>query len=110
MKLETQTIDDIVILRPVGRLDSTSSPELEHALTESLAAGTKRLIFDFANMDYISSAGLRVVLMAAKQLRPVQGKLALVGMSEVVKEVFEISGFLKLFAVGESIEDGIGKV
>lgn len=110
MKLETQTIDDVVILRPVGRLDSTSSPELEKVLTDSLAAGTKRLVFDFSDLDYISSAGLRVVLLAGKRLRPPHGKMVLVGMREIVKEVFAMSGFLTLFAVADTVEAGIGKV
>ncbi len=110
MKLETQTIDDVVILRPVGHLDSTSSPELEKVLTESLAAGTRRLVFDFSDLDYISSAGLRVVLLAGKRLRPQQGKMVLVGMREIVKEVFAMSGFLTLFAVADTVEAGIGKV
>jgi anti-anti-sigma factor len=110
MKLEIQTIDDVVIMRPVGRLDSTSSPELEKVLTDSLAAGTKRLVFDFSDLDYISSAGLRVVLLAGKRLRPPQGKMVLVGMREVVQEVFSMSGFLTLFAVADTVEAGIGKV
>ena len=110
MKLESQTIEGVLVFRPVGRLDSTSSPELEQALVESLAAGTTRLIFDFSDLDYISSAGLRVVLLAGKRLRPLQGKMALVGMRDVVREVFEMSGFLTLFAVGETVADGIAKV
>ena len=48
MKLESQTIEGVLVFRPVGRLDSTSSPELEQALVESLGAGTTRLIFDFS--------------------------------------------------------------
>ena len=110
MRLETQTIDGVLVLHPVGRLDSTSSPELERVLTENLEAGTKRLLFDFGDLDYISSAGLRVVLLAGKRLRAVQGKMALVGMRDVVREVFEMSGFLSLFAVAETVEAGIGKV
>ena len=110
MRLETQTIDGVLVLHPVGRLDSTSSPELERVLTENLEAGTKRLLFDFGDLDYISSAGLRVVLLAGKRLRAVQGKMALVGMRDVVREVFEMSGCLSLFAVAETVEAGIGKV
>lgn len=110
MKLEQHSIDDVQILHPIGHLDSTSSPELERVLTECLAAGTRRLLFDFSDLDYISSAGLRVVLLAGKRLRPVQGKMALIGMRNVVREVFEMSGFLTLFAVADTIEEGIGKV
>lgn len=110
MRLEKRSIDDILVVQPVGRLDSTSSPELERVLVENLDAGTKRLLFDFSSLDYISSAGLRVVLLAGKRLRPVQGKMALVGMRDVVREVFEMSGFLSLFAVADTVEEGVTKV
>ncbi|WP_263768604.1 STAS domain-containing protein [Propionivibrio soli] len=110
MRLEKRSIDDILVVQPIGRLDSTSSPELERVLVENLDAGTKRLLFDFSSLDYISSAGLRVVLLAGKRLRPVQGKMALVGMRDVVREVFEMSGFLSLFAVADTVEDGVTKV
>ncbi len=110
MKLEVHTLDGVLVLHPFGRLDSTSSPELERVLTEQLEAGVSRLLFDFADLDYISSAGLRVVLLAGKRLRAAKGKMALVGMRDVVQEVFEMSGFLALFAVADSIEAGLEKV
>lgn len=104
MKIEAQTLDRVLVLHVTGRLDSNSSPELERSLTESLDSGVKDLIFDFGSLDYISSAGLRVVLVAAKRLRTVQGTMVLVGMRDVVQEVFEMSGFLALFAVAETVE------
>jgi anti-anti-sigma factor len=109
MKVEQQTNDGVLILRPVGRLDSVTSNELERVLTENLDAGATRLVFDFVDLDYISSAGLRVVLLAGKKLRATQGKMALIRMSDVVKEVFEMSGFLNLFAVGNTVEEGVAK-
>lgn len=110
MNLQQETRDDVLILRPMGRLDSSSSPELERTLSEHLDAGVKRLVFDLGDLDYISSAGLRVVLLAGKKLRASQGKLVLVGMRATVKEVFEMSGFLTLFAVAASVDEGVGKV
>ena len=110
MKLEGQNLDGVLVLHPVGRLDSSTSPELEHVLTEQLAAGANRLLFDFSDLDYISSAGLRVILLAGKRLRGIDGKMVLVGMREVVREVFEMSGFLALFAVAETRDAGIEKL
>ena len=110
MNLEQEHRDDILILRPVGRLDSSSSPELERVLSEQLAAGTQRLVFDFSALDYISSAGLRVVLLAGKKLRVSRGKLALVGLQDMVREVFDMSGFLALFTVTTTLDEGIGQV
>jgi anti-anti-sigma factor len=110
MMLEQQTRDGVLILRPVGRLDSASSPELERVVTEQIEAGTRRLVFDLADMDYVSSAGLRVILLAGKKLRAAQGKLALAGMRDMVKDVFEMSGFLTLFAVTPTVDEAIAKV
>lgn len=104
MKIQAQTFDRVLVLHVSGRLDSTSSPDLERSLTDSLDSGAINLIFDLSDLDYISSAGLRVVLLAAKRLRTVQGRMVLVGMRDVVQEVFEMSGFLALFAVAETVE------
>jgi anti-sigma B factor antagonist/stage II sporulation protein AA (anti-sigma F factor antagonist) len=109
MTLEQQARGDITILRPVGRLDSASSPELELAILERLDGGCRRLVFDLADMDYVSSAGLRVILLAGKKLRASQGKLVIAGMRDMVREVFEMSGFLTLFAVAPSVDDAIAK-
>lgn len=97
MNLEHELRGGALILKPVGRLDSANSPELERILTEHLEQGTARVVFDFSELAYTSSAGLRVVLVAGKKLRPIKGRLILAGMREAVREIFEISGFLALF-------------
>ncbi|HZY20497.1 MAG TPA: STAS domain-containing protein [Ramlibacter sp.] len=110
MTLDQETRGDVTILRPVGRLDSASSPELERAVLERLEQGCKRMVFDLADMDYVSSAGLRVILLAGKKLRAGQGRLAISGMREMVREVFEMSGFLTLFAVTPTLDEALSKV
>ncbi|KQM78947.1 STAS domain-containing protein [Xylophilus sp. Leaf220] len=110
MNLELETRNDVLILRLTGRLDSSSSPELERMVNEQLGAGTQRLVFDFSALDYISSAGLRVILLAGKKLRASKGKLVLVGLRDMVREVFEMSGFLTLFAVADTVDEGLAKV
>jgi len=110
MNLEQERRDDILILRPSGRLDSNSSPELERVVAEQREAGTQRVVFDLSALDYISSAGLRVVLLAGKKLRASKGKLVLVGLSDMVREVFDMSGFLTLFAVTNTLDEGLAKV
>ncbi|MDK2123479.1 STAS domain-containing protein [Parachitinimonas caeni] len=110
MTIHLEHRDSVAIFRPTGRLDSASSPELERMLTAELDAGTSRLVFDFADLDYISSAGLRVVLLAGKKLRTCQGKLALAGLRENVREVFSMSGFLALFAVAPNLEEALKSV
>lgn len=106
MTVERETISDIVVLRPIGALDSGSSPELERLLTDALKDGTTRLIFDFSRLDYISSAGLRVVLLAGKRLRG-SGKVALAGMNDMVRDVFSMSGFLTLFPAADTLADAV---
>ncbi|MBU0747484.1 MAG: STAS domain-containing protein [Gammaproteobacteria bacterium] len=110
MNLEQEQRSDILILRPCGRLDSSSSPELERVVTEQLEAGVQRLVFDLSSLDYISSAGLRVILLAGKKLRASKGKLVLVGLQTMVREVFDMSGFLSLFAITATLDEGVAKV
>ena len=76
---------------PVGRLDTTTAPELEKELEASLS-GVKELILDFKDLSYISSAGLRVILKAQKQMNS-QGRMKVTGANEVILDVFEITGF-----------------
>lgn len=110
MTIEQERREDLLIVRPRGRLDSSSAPEMERLVTEQLDAGVQRLVLDFTSLDYISSAGLRVVLLAGKRLRASKGKLVLTGLQDMVREVFEMSGFLALFAVAPTLEEGIAKV
>lgn len=110
MSIEQERREDLLIVRPRGRLDSSSAPEMERLVTESLDAGVQRLVLDFTSLDYISSAGLRVVLVAGKKLRASKGKMVLVGLQDMVREVFEMSGFLALFAVAPTLEEGIAQV
>ncbi|MCR4818800.1 MAG: STAS domain-containing protein [Fretibacterium sp.] len=74
-----------------GQLDTTTAPELESAL-EGLG-GVTSLVIDITKLDYISSAGLRVLLVAQKNLEKNGGSLTVVGVNEDVKEIFEVTGF-----------------
>jgi anti-anti-sigma factor len=107
MVLNQEMRDGCLILRPVGRLDNSSSPAVERVVSEQIGAGVTRILFDFSDMDYISSAGLRVVLIAGKRLRPSRGAVALAGMRELVREVFEISGFIGLFPSAPTAEEAL---
>ncbi len=96
--------NNVTVLSAAGRLDAVSSPGFEKELTALISAGETLLIVDFGRLDYISSAGLRTILAAAKKLREKQGKLFLAGLRSVVKEVFEISGFTSIIPIFESVE------
>ncbi len=80
-----------------GRLDTNSSPKLEAELRQSVD-GVTELIFDFSEVEYISSAGLRVLLAAQKVMNR-QGSMKLIGVSDEVMEVFEITGFADMLTI-----------
>ena len=80
-----------------GRLDTMTAPELEKALTESLS-GVSELTLDFENLDYVSSAGLRV-LLSAQKLMSKQGGMKLVHVNETIMEIFEVTGFSDILTI-----------
>ena len=80
-----------------GRLDTMTAPELEKALTESLS-GIRELTLDFENLDYISSAGLRV-LLSAQKLMSKQGGMKLAHVNETIMEIFEVTGFSDILTI-----------
>ena len=86
-----------LILTLSGRLDTNSSPALEAELKQSVG-GVKELIFDFSGVEYISSAGLRVLLAAQKVMNR-QGSMKLIGVNDDVMEVFEITGFSDILTI-----------
>ena len=90
-----------------GHLDSNTSLGFENKLIQAIDDGSKSMIIDFKNLDYISSAGLRVILKATKALKREDGKIMLCDMQDYVKEVFEISGFDSLLPIVGSMGDAL---
>ena len=80
-----------------GRLDTSTAPELEAELKQSLE-GAEVLIFDFSALEYISSAGLRILLNAQKQMNR-QGKMIIRNVNDVISEIFEITGFADILTI-----------
>ena len=107
MFVHHETHDAMQVFRPVGRLDSATSGELEALLVEQLDAGCNGIVLDLADLDYISSAGLRVILMTGKRLRAAGGRLVLARMRDSVRDLFEMSGFLGLFPLADSVEQAL---
>jgi anti-anti-sigma factor len=107
MEISTRTSNDIHIVAIVGSLDSTTSPAAQKAL-HAVLAGARKVVLDFSELDYISSAGLRVLLGAAKQLRASEGTLRMFGLNQSVREVFEISGFSTILSVYPSEAEALG--
>lgn len=80
-----------------GRLDTITAPELETSLRESYA-GVTNLVLDFAALDYVSSAGLRVILQAQKTMNK-QGEMVIRNVNESINEVFEVTGFIDILTI-----------
>jgi anti-anti-sigma factor len=95
---ETQ-LEGTTVLALAGRLDGLASPGLEQKVATVLAAGQRRLLFDCSRLTYVSSAGLRVFLLAAKKLKAAGGKAAFAALTPGVQEVFELAGFLAVLEV-----------
>lgn len=93
-----------------GRIDSASAQAFEQALQPLFTAPGGRVAMDFAQLDYISSAGLRVVLMAAKRARQGAGQLLLCALPAHVHEVFEISGFMRIIDTLPSRDEALQRL
>ena len=94
----TKTVENgKAVLKPEGRLDTVTSPEMEKTLKEVLP-GITELVLDFGKLEYISSAGLRVLLSAQKTMNA-QGKMKLINVNETVSEIFEVTGFSDILTI-----------
>jgi len=99
MAVEVETEGTVQVIHFVDRIDSGNAEEAEAAVRAALGAGKDVVLFDMQRLAYISSAGLRVVLIAAKQLRAMNRKMVVCNMAGNIRQVFEISGFLSLLSV-----------
>ncbi len=97
----------VLIAIPIDRLDANNSPEAEALITENIDKGETRIIIDFSKTNYISSAGLRVILKAAKMVKQRGGRLVFYNANELVREVLEISGFADLFNSHDNLDEAI---
>lgn len=98
---------NVLILRPAKRIDSSTAKSFEEQANALVDAGPKNVVIDFSAVDYISSAGLRVVLTTAKRAKSAGGALTLSGVSSNVKEVFDVSGFATIFGMHDTDEQAI---
>ena len=107
MAVVIDKVDGAVVISVEGQINSANAPALETDLLSRIDQGEHRVVLDLGLLGYISSAGLRVVLMMAKRLKQAGGKLVLCGLQSRVREVFDISGFLAILTVVETREDAL---
>jgi stage II sporulation protein AA (anti-sigma F factor antagonist) len=107
MGLSIERSDGILIAMADGRVDGANAQEFQGDLTDAIDPTDRGVVLDLGEITYISSAGLRVILLMARALKRQDAELAVCSLSAPIREVFEISGFDKIIPVCESRPDAI---
>jgi len=110
MEFAQEQSGDVVIVRLAGRLDSGTAQPAEESFAGVLSGGMPRLAIDMSKLEYISSAGLRVLLVVARKAQRAQGKVVLFGLVPNVREVFSISGFDRIFAIQSDMATAVAAI
>jgi anti-anti-sigma factor len=105
MEITSRQDGAVTIIEVKGRMDAVTAPDFDQFFREAASSDTKDFLILLNGLDYISSAGLRSILMAAKQITVKNGRLVIAGIKDAVKEVFNISGFQAILRICESEED-----
>lgn len=103
MRMSEEINEDVVVLSVAGRLDSNTSGEFEDLLLERIRSGKRKLVLDFQALEYISSAGLRVLLKATREVKAQGGKMVICQARDYIQEVFDLSGFTAVFSLSSDI-------
>ena len=107
MNISTTNIESVAVVRLQGNLDTSTSSHAEESLNQLIEGGAAKILVNFADVDFVSSAGLRILLATAKKLSGVGGSLRISNLNESVSEVFDISGFSTILHVFGSEEDAL---
>ena len=105
MEISERKVGSVCIVGLNGRLDSGTSDTLAQRLHHLIDGGERRLVIDLEKLDYISSTGLRVLLVAAKRLKAVDGRIVLSSLKPHILEVFEIAGFKSIFPIYGNVDE-----
>jgi stage II sporulation protein AA (anti-sigma F factor antagonist) len=110
MQFETRKVQEGTVLTIRGRMDAVTAPEIEKGLSALIDSGEKKLIIDLKDLEHISSAGLRSLLVLAKRLKREEVGMLFANLQGHVMEVFRISGFYSLFTVCDSVDEALGRL
>ena len=110
MDIQTERENGTLIAKAEGRIDGVNARDFEEALKNAISGDDSTVIMDLEGLSYISSAGLRVILLIAKTLRKRNADLMLCSLSDPIREVFEISGFDKIIPVHGSREKALAAI
>ncbi len=107
MQISVKNTNEVKVLAFEGRLDTQTSPDAQQQLTRLIEEGGTKILVNLEKLDYISSAGLRILLIVVKQLKTTDGELRICSLNEVVKEVFDISGFDMILPISASESEAL---
>ena len=110
MEFSSRRLADVVVAAPAGQIDHPNAMKLQRALTpivDEAAAGKNPLVLDFTGVEYISSMGLRVLMVAARQMKSGNAPVAIAGLQPEVAEIFEIARFRFVVDVFPSVRDAL---
>jgi anti-anti-sigma factor len=110
MEVRLEEKGSFTVINPIGSLDFNNSTDFEKRVMSVIEAGKLNIVIDFAQLNFISSAGLRVLLMTAKKLKSSGGKLGLSSLNEQISEVLTISGFTAIFSIFSDSDEAIAKL
>lgn len=113
MKLTSQTYADTLVIMPAGRLDHDNCDEFRAGLQPHLENGAhegRGIVLDLSGLEYVSSAGLRCFMLAAREARNQGGKVVLAALRPVVAEIFQISRFNMLFEIHSSVREALASI
>ena len=103
MSVKVEHDAEVVVIRPIGKMDAITAPAMQDAIDEVLKSQPAHLVIDLAEVPYISSAGLRVFIRTAKAVKQF-GKLAVCGIEDNVRQVFDLAGFDKIMSLCADLE------
>jgi anti-sigma B factor antagonist len=107
MEIDIKEVGSVTVLGFSGNLDTNTAPDAESQINGLMDGGATRILINFENLNYISSAGLRVLLATAKKMITIDGALKICSLNKTVYEVFDISGFNKILSLEANEEDAL---
>ena len=110
MEISTKQIKETTLVYLKGKLDALTCSDAETELSKLLDSGCLKMVLDFSELTYISSAGLRILLKTAKQMKAKSGELILGSMKDFIKEVFDVSGFSGIMTITDNCTQALEKL
>jgi anti-sigma B factor antagonist len=107
LEVNVNEVNDVVIVKLLGNLDTNTAPDAESEINKKLEEGVQKMVINLEQTNYVSSAGLRIFLATAKKITASGGVLKLCGANDVVQEILDISGFSTILDVKKTEEEAL---